>query len=96
MSLLLIIFGLFSGCFLAILVGLIGSRRTIGFGWAFVLSLLFTPLVGLICALLTDPLPGYSNQKMGCIGITLSIIGALLLIPLTMFIIALITTLFIA
>lgn len=95
MSLLLLVFGLFSGCFLAVLVGLIGSRRTIGFGWAFIISLLLTPLVGLICALLTSPLPAYNDQKMGCIGIGLAIIGALLLIPLTMFLIAFFTMLFV-
>ncbi len=94
MTLLLLIFGLFSGCFLAVLVGLIGSRHTIGFGWAFIISLLLTPLVGLICTLLTDPLPYYAGQKVGCIGFILGIIGALLLIPLTMFIMALLSMLF--
>ena len=58
MSILAVIFGILSGCFLAVLVGIIGSHRRIGFGWAFLISLIFTPLVGLIVALLTDPLPG--------------------------------------
>lgn len=76
MSLLTLIFGLLSGCFLAVLVGIIGSRRRIGFGWAFLLSLVFTPLVGLIIALLTDPLPG-GDQRWGCIGTFLAILGLL-------------------
>ena len=46
MSVLTLIFGLLSGCFLSVLVGIIGSRRRIGFGWAFLLSVIFTPLVG--------------------------------------------------
>ena len=35
MSILAVIFGILSGCFLAVLVGIIGSHRRIGFGWAF-------------------------------------------------------------
>lgn len=78
MSLLAILFGLLSGCFLAVLVGIIGSHRRIGFGWAFLLSLVFTPLVGLIVALLTDPLPG-GGQRWGCIGTLVAILGMLFL-----------------
>ena len=52
-----LIFALLSGCFLAALVGMLGRRRTIGFGWPFVLSLVFTPLVGLILVLLSEKLP---------------------------------------
>ena len=58
MAILTLLFGLLSGCLLAVLVGIIGSRRRIGFGLAFLLSLIFTPLVGLIITLLTDPLSG--------------------------------------
>lgn len=78
MSILTVIFGLLSGCFLAVLVGIIGSHRRIGFGWAFLISLLFTPLVGLIVALLTDPLPG-GDQRWGCIGTFIAILGLLFL-----------------
>lgn len=53
MAILTLLFGLLSGCLLAVLVGIIGSRRRIGFGLAFLLSLIFTPLVGLIITLLT-------------------------------------------
>ena len=78
MSILTVIFGLLSGCFLAVLVGIIGSHRRIGFGWAFLISLLFTPLVGLVVALLTDPLPG-GGQRWGCIGTFVAILGLLFL-----------------
>lgn len=79
MSLLAVIFGLLSGSLLAVLVGIIGSHRRIGFGWAFLLSLIFTPLVGLIVTLLTDPLPG-GEQRWGCIGTAIAFLGILCLI----------------
>ena len=74
MAILTLLFGLLSGCLLAVLVGIIGSRRRIGFGLAFLLSLIFTPLVGLIITLLTDPLPG-GDRRWGCIGTLLAILG---------------------
>ena len=76
MSILAVIFGILSGCFLAVLVGIIGSSRRIGFGLAFLVSLIFTPLVGLIVALLTDPLPG-GGQRWGCVGTVVAILGLL-------------------
>ena len=78
MSILTLVFGLLSGCFLSVLVGLVGSRRRIGFGWAFLLSVVFTPLVGLVIALLTDPLPG-GGQRWGCIGTFVAVLGLLFL-----------------
>ena len=78
MSSLTRVFGLLSGCFLSVLVGIIGSRRRIGFGWAFLLSVIFTPLVGLVVALLTDPLPG-GDQRWGCIGTFVAVLGMLFL-----------------
>lgn len=78
MAILTLLFGLLSGCLLAVLVGIIGSRRRIGFGWAFLISVIFTPLVGLIVALLTDPLPG-GDQRWGCIGTFIAILGVLFL-----------------
>ncbi len=78
MSILTLVFGLLGGCFLSVLVGIIGSRRRIGFGWAFLISVIFTPLVGLIVALLTDPLPG-GDQRWGCIGTFIAILGVLFL-----------------
>lgn len=74
MTFLTVLFGILSGCLLSVLVGLVGSRRRIGFGWAFLASLLLTPLVGLIIALLTDPLPG-SEKRWGCIGTLLAVLG---------------------
>lgn len=62
MSILIVLFGLLSDCLLSVLVGIIGSSRRIGFGLAFLVSLIFTPLVGLIITLLTDPLP-YGGQR---------------------------------
>ena len=74
----IVIFGLLGGCLLSVLVGLVGSRRRIGFGWAFLISVIFTPLVGLIVALLTDPLPG-DGRRWGCIAAVLAVLGFLLL-----------------
>jgi hypothetical protein len=39
---------------------------------------IFTPLVGLIVALLTDPLPG-GDQRWGCIGTFIAMLGLLFL-----------------
>lgn len=74
-----VLFGVLSGSLLSVLVGIIGSHRRIGFGWAFLLSLIFTPLVGLIVALLTDPLPG-GEQRWGCIGTAVAFLGMLCLV----------------
>ncbi len=78
MSFLVLIFGLLSGCFLSVLVGVLGSRRRIGFGWTFVISLIFTPLVGLIVALLSDPLPSV-DRRWGCFGTLFAVLGFLFL-----------------
>lgn len=78
-----ILFGVLSGCLLSVLVGIIGSRRRIGFGWAFLISLIFTPLVGLIVALISDPLPD-GIQRWGCIGTVVALLGILSLIAFLM------------
>lgn len=78
MILLTVVFGLLSGCFLSVLVGILGSRRRIGFGWSFLLSVVFTPLVGLICALLSDPLPA-GDKRWGCLGVAVAVLGVLFL-----------------
>ncbi len=67
------------GCFLPALVGWVGSRREIGFGWSFIISLIFTPLVGLIFVLLSRELPAGSEPNYGCFGGCLSVFGLLLL-----------------
>ena len=76
MSLFALFFGLMSGCFLSVLVGIVGSKRRIGFGWAFLASLLLTPLVGLLLALISDPLP----VGLGCIGTLFGVLGLLFLV----------------
>ncbi len=89
MAPLVLLFGLLCGCFLSLLVGIIGSRRRIGFGWAFLVSVIFTPLVGLIVALLTDPLPG-GEQRWGCIGTVVAVLG---FVFLALFVLLLLSTL---
>ena len=78
MALLTLLFGALSGCFLSVLVGIVGSRRRIGFGLSFFVSLFFTPLVGLIVALLSDPLPA-SDRRWGCFGTLFALLGFLFL-----------------
>lgn len=74
-----LLFGLLSDCFLSVLVGIIGSRRRIGFGWAFLCSLLFTPLVGLLITLITEPLPG-GAARWGCLGTLVALLGMIFLV----------------
>jgi hypothetical protein len=83
MALTLLIFGILSDTFLAALVGLVGARRNIGFGWAFFLSVLLTPFIGLIICLISDPLP-QGERKWGCLGSILAIITIALLVFLFM------------
>ena len=74
-------FGLLSGhLLLDILVGLLGSRRTLGFGWAFLISVIFTPFIGLIAALISSPLPVGAEPKYGCLGRSFGCLGMLFLI----------------
>ena len=49
-------------------------------GLSFLISLIFTPIVGLIFVLLSDPLPGGSSNGLGCIGNTLGCLGLLFLL----------------
>jgi len=86
MGLSLLIFGLLTGSFLAALVGLLGARRKIGFGWTFFLSVLFTPIVGLIVCLLSDKLPD-GERKWGCLGSVLAIITIALFVFLALMVI---------
>lgn len=78
MSALILLFGLLSGCLFSVLVGIVGSRRRIGFGLTFLISVIFTPLVGLVVALVSDPLPG-AKKRWGCIGTLLAVLGFLCL-----------------
>ena len=85
MALTLLIFGLLTDSFLAVLVGLVGARRRIGFGWTFFFSVLFTPLIGLIIVLLSDKLPD-GERNWGCLGSILAIVTIALLVFLAMMI----------
>ena len=86
MGLSLLVFGLLSDSFLAALVGLLGARRRIGFGWAFFLSVLFTPFVGLIVCLLSDKLPD-GARKGGCLGSVLASLTIALFVFLALMVI---------
>ena len=77
MSLFALFFGLMSGCFLSVLVGIVGSKRRIGFGWAFLASLFLTPLVGLLLALISDPLPVGTDRGLGTL---FGVLGLLFLV----------------
>ena len=81
MDTLLFIYGAITFSLVSVLVGLLGARRKIGFGWAFLLSAVTTPLIGLIVTLLTDKLPA-GERKWGCLGTILAIltIAALIII----------------
>lgn len=78
MSVLMIIFAVLTGSLVYVLVGLVGARHKIGFGWTFLLSALFTPLIGLICALISDPLPE-GERKWGCLGTILAMFVLILI-----------------
>ena len=79
MALLIIIFGIFGGVLLNALVGLVGARRRLGFGWTFLLSLLLTPLGGLICALISEKLPE-GQRRWGCLGVVLAMVVIVVLL----------------
>lgn len=74
-----LLLGILTGSLLSVLVGIVGSRRRIGFGWPFLISLIFTPLVGLIVALISDPLPD-GQKRWGCIGTLVAIVGFIFLL----------------
>ena len=77
----IVIFGLLSGhLLLDILVALLGSRRNIGFGWAFIISVLFTPLIGLIAVLISNPLPAGSEPKYGILGYSFGCLGTIFMV----------------
>lgn len=77
---LIVLFGVLSGSLLSVLVGLVGRNRKIGFGWTFLISLVFTPIVGLIVALISDPLDAGEQKRVGCVGTVLAVLGLLFLL----------------
>ena len=76
----IVFFGVASGILLDVLVGLLGSRRNIGFGWTFLISVIFTPLIGLIVALISSPLPAGSEPKYGCLGYSFGCLGSIFMV----------------
>ena len=81
MSILLFLFGLLAGCLFAVIVGLIGSHRRIGFGWAFLLSVVTSPIIGLIVTLCTPKLET-KERKWGCLGTLIGIVMLVILVVL--------------
>lgn len=79
----LILYGLITSSLVSVLVGLLGARRRIGFGWAYLLSIMTTPLIGLIITLLFDKLPD-GERRWGCLGVILAIVAIVLLIMLAL------------
>lgn len=82
---LMVIFGVLSGSLMSVLVGMVGSRRRIGFGWAFIISLILTPLVGLIVTLISEPLPN-CERRWGCFSLLLAILNVIFLAVLLLLI----------
>ena len=78
MDVLLLIFGIISFSLVSVLVGLLGARRKIGFGWSFLISAVTTPLIGLIVTLLFDKLPE-GERKWGCLGTLLAILAIVMM-----------------
>ena len=77
----ILLFGLLSGHLLFdVLVVLLGSRRNIGFGWAFILSVLLTPIVGFILVLFSEPLPKDAEPKYGCLGQSFGCLGTIFMV----------------
>ena len=76
----ILIFSVLLGVGVDAVIGLLGSRRNIGFGWAFIISVLFTPLIGLIAVLLSDQLPQGSKPKYGILGLSFGCLGAVFMI----------------
>ncbi len=68
MTILLVLFGILFGCFLPIIIGILGSKRNIGFTLAFLLSVILTPFVGLVFTLISDEKPKGSERNYGCLG----------------------------
>ena len=81
MSIFIIILAALAGVLLPAIVGLIGSRRRIGFGWAFVISIITSPLIGLIVTLCTPKLEG-KQRKWGCLSAIIGLVVIALIVVL--------------
>ena len=71
MTTLSIVLGILTWCLISVLIGLVGSRRKIGFAWTFVLSLI---------AALTSPRLPHGGEKWGFVHIGFMVLTALALI----------------
>ncbi|MBO7382016.1 MAG: hypothetical protein J6Y87_01195 [Muribaculaceae bacterium] len=71
----LVIFGLLTGTLLSILVGMFGARRKVGFTLTFLISLVLTPIAGIIVVLLSEKRKGGADY--GCFARILSAFGLL-------------------
>lgn len=69
----IIIFGILTGTLLSIIVGLFGARRQIGFFLTFIISLLLTPIAGIIVVLLSERRQG--PPEYGCFGRAMAVFG---------------------
>lgn len=81
MTILVLLIGVLTGSLLSALVGLIGARRKIGFGWTFLLSLVFTPILGIVVALLSKPLPE-GERRWGCLGVLIALVIGMALVAI--------------
>ena len=76
----LLIYGLCTNTLLSVIVGLFGAKREIGFGWTFLISVVLSPIIGIVAVLVSEKLSG-NQKKWGCLGILLGgivIVAALL------------------
>ena len=80
----ILIFAVILGVGVDAFIGILGSRRNIGFGWAFIISLCFTPIVGLIAVLLSQRLAAGTEPKYGCLGFTFGLFGVVVMILIIM------------
>lgn len=79
MTTLSIVLGILTWFLLSVVIGLVGSRRKIGFAWTLILSLILTPVVGLIAALTSPKLP-HGDEKWGFVHIGFMVLTACALI----------------
>ena len=83
-SIAVLIIGLLSGSLLSVLVGLLGSRRRIGFGWAFLISVITSPLIGLIVTLCFPKLPN-RDRKWGCLSALVGFVVIIIIVGIVLY-----------
>jgi len=85
-TVILLIFGALTFSLIAVLVGLLGARRKIDFGWSYLISILTTPFVGLVVTLLFDKLPD-GKRKWGCLGFVFAIFTVIIITVMLIYIV---------